>query len=71
VIIEAIAKGQTRLNDIATKTHISRDKCLKYIRSLLGLHILERETPVGENTGKRIFRLLCSRWFFRSFQKHY
>jgi AAA+ ATPase superfamily predicted ATPase len=58
MIIEAAARGQTRLNDIATKTGIPRDKCLKYIRSLLELHILERETPVGENAGKRgIYRL--------------
>ncbi|GHT69218.1 ATPase [Spirochaetia bacterium] len=63
VIIEAVAKGQTRLNDIATKTNIPRDKCLKYIRSLLDLHILMRETPVGENAGRRSIYKLTDNFF--------
>ncbi|GHV80570.1 ATPase AAA [Spirochaetia bacterium] len=62
-IIEAIAKGQTRLNDIVTKTGIPRDKCLKYIRSLLELHILTRETPIGEETGKRSIYKLMDNFF--------
>jgi AAA+ ATPase superfamily predicted ATPase len=63
VIIEAVAKGQTRLNDIATKTGMPRDKCLKYIRSLLELHILKRETPVGVTGGRRSLYKLTDNFF--------
>jgi AAA+ ATPase superfamily predicted ATPase len=62
-IIEAIAKGQTRLNDIATKTDIPRDKCLKYIRSLITLRLIERETPAGEKPGKRSIYKLTDNFF--------
>jgi AAA+ ATPase superfamily predicted ATPase len=62
-IIEAIAKGQTRLNDIATKTDIPRDKCLKYIRSLITLRLIERETPAGEKAGKRSIYKLTDNFF--------
>lgn len=62
-IIEAIAKGQTGLNDISTKTGIPRDKCLKYIRSLLELRILKRETPAGESAGRRSLYKLKDNFF--------
>jgi AAA+ ATPase superfamily predicted ATPase len=62
-IIDAIAKGQTRLNDIATKTNIPRDKCLKYIRSLMELRILKRETPAGEKAGNRSLYKLTDNFF--------
>jgi AAA+ ATPase superfamily predicted ATPase len=63
MIIEAVAKGQTRLNDIATKTNIPRDKCLKYIRSMMDLYILKRETPIGESMGKRSIYKLTDNFF--------
>jgi AAA+ ATPase superfamily predicted ATPase len=62
-IIEAIATGRTKLNEIATKTNMPRDKCLKYIRSLLELHIVKRETPAGERAGKRSLYRLTDNFF--------
>lgn len=58
-IIEAIANGASKLNEIATKVGESNDKCAKYIKTLLELKILKKETPVGEDgiTRKSIYRL--------------
>jgi AAA+ ATPase superfamily predicted ATPase len=51
-IITSIANGATRLNDIATKSGEDNTKCGKYIKGLIGLEILEKETPIGK-TGTR------------------
>lgn len=58
-MIEAIANGASKLNEIATKVGESNDKCAKYIKTLLELRILKKETPVGEDgiTRKSIYRL--------------
>ena len=42
-IIEAIALGNTRLNDIYLKTNIEKTKIIAYISNLIELGILERE----------------------------
>lgn len=52
-IIEAISKGATKLNEISTKTGEPGDKCSKYIKTLLELRIISRETPVGEKENAR------------------
>ncbi len=67
-IIETIAKGATRLNEISTKVGESSDKCSKYIKNLCDLGILEKETPLGEkqNSRKTIYKIkdnMFSFWF--------
>jgi AAA+ ATPase superfamily predicted ATPase len=62
-IIEAVARGRTRLNDIVSKTLIPRDKCLKYIRSLMELRIIRRETPAGETEGRKSLYRLTDNFF--------
>jgi AAA+ ATPase superfamily predicted ATPase len=62
-IIEAVAKGSTKLNDIVQTTKMPSDKCMKYIRSLINLHIMERETPLGVATGKRSIYKLTDHFF--------
>ncbi|MCL2605439.1 MAG: ATP-binding protein [Defluviitaleaceae bacterium] len=58
VIIEAIASGSSRLNEIATKCKIESNKCAKYLSSLMTLGLVVREYPYGETTSKRsIYRL--------------
>ena len=42
-VIEAIALGNTRLNDIYTKTQIDKSKLSVYLKNLISLRILERE----------------------------
>jgi AAA+ ATPase superfamily predicted ATPase len=57
-IIEAIAQGASKLNEISTKTGLSGDKCAKYIRSLTALHILKREVPaMGKNVKKGLYTI--------------
>jgi hypothetical protein len=45
-IIDAIALGNTRLNDIHTKTQIDRSKISVYLKNLIELKIIEREFSV-------------------------
>jgi AAA+ ATPase superfamily predicted ATPase len=45
-IIEAIALGNTRFNDIYTKTQIEKSKISVYLKNLIELQILEREFSV-------------------------
>jgi len=45
-LIEAVALGNTRLNDIYTKTQIEKPKISVYIKNLIELGILEREFSV-------------------------
>lgn len=52
-IIEVIAKGSSKLNQIATKVGESTDKCSKYINNLIELGILKKEIPVGEKPNSR------------------
>ena len=58
VIIEAIASGATRLNEIATKCGIESNKCAKYLKSLMSLGIVKKEIPITETSSKRSIYLL-------------
>jgi AAA+ ATPase superfamily predicted ATPase len=69
-IISAIASGATRLNEIANRTGEDRSKAIKYIDTLIGLNILYREFPFGENpekSRKGIYRIKdnCYRFWYR------
>lgn len=48
-VIEAVALGNTRLNDIFQKTQIEKSKLSVYLKNLLELGILCREFPVDAN----------------------
>ncbi|MDD7390895.1 MAG: ATP-binding protein [Lachnospiraceae bacterium] len=52
-IIEAIAKGAVKSNEIAAKTGEDAAKCLKYIAIMRELGILYREIPLGEKENAR------------------
>ncbi|MCL2767929.1 MAG: ATP-binding protein, partial [Synergistaceae bacterium] len=62
-IIEAIAGGATRLNEIAAKCSIESNKCAKYLRSLISLGIVKKEIPVTETSSKRSIYLLDDMMF--------
>jgi AAA+ ATPase superfamily predicted ATPase len=58
VIIEAIAHGASRLNEIATKSGIEANKSIKYLTSLISLGLVSKEHPYGETAGRRsIYKL--------------
>jgi len=52
-IIEAIANGASKANEIATKTGEESAKCLRYISTLRELGILYKEVPFGEKDSSR------------------
>ena len=53
-IIEAIAMGNTKLNEIHTKTQIEKAKISVYLKNLINLNIIEKEFPVTEPIKKRV-----------------
>lgn len=52
-VIMAVAGGASRLNDIATAVRLSTAECTNYVRPLLELGILTKETPVTEPNSKK------------------
>ena len=52
-VITAIAEGASRMNEICTKTGIESGPCAKYLSVLIGLGIIEKETPMTEKAGKK------------------
>lgn len=52
-IIEAIATGSSKLNEIATKVGEDSSKTSNYIKSLMELEIVDKEIPVGEKANSR------------------
>ncbi len=51
-IISAIAGGASRANEISTKVGLESGICAKYLRVLLELGILKKETPITERPGR-------------------
>jgi AAA+ ATPase superfamily predicted ATPase len=69
-IISAIALGATKLSEIASKTGEERSKAIKYLDTLIGLNIVHKEFPFGENpekSRKGIYRIRdnCYRFWYR------
>jgi uncharacterized protein len=62
-IIESIAKGASRLNEISTKNSIESNKCAKYLSSLISLGIVKKELPVTEKISKKSIYLLQDNMF--------
>lgn len=58
VIVEAIASGASRLNEISTKCGLESNKCAKYLGALISLGLVSKEYPFGETAGKKsIYKL--------------
>lgn len=62
-IINAIAHGASKANEISTKTGLSSAVCNKYLKVLIDLGILKRETPITEKEGKKSIYLLADQFF--------
>ena len=69
-IIEAIAGGATKSNEIATKIGEESAKCLRYISILCDLGILYKETPFGEKESSRKTIFGISDFMFRFWYKY-
>jgi AAA+ ATPase superfamily predicted ATPase len=53
-IIEAVALGNTKLNDIFQKTQIDKNKLTVYLKNLIDLEIVEREFPVSDGIKEHV-----------------
>lgn len=62
-IITAIASGASRLNEIVTKTGIESGPCTKYLKVLMELGIVKKETPINEKVGKKTIYQLADNFF--------
>lgn len=52
-ILEAIAGGATRINDIASKIHEENQKCSKYLHTLQTIRLVKKSVPCGEDDSSR------------------
>ena len=69
-ILTAIATGSSRLNEISTKIGENTSKTIKYIKTLMGLKLVHRVYPFGDNperSRKCIYQLSdnCFRFWYR------
>lgn len=69
-VIEAIASGASRANEIAQKTGEETAKCLKYMAVLIELGILYKEVPLGEKSTSRKNLYSISDFMFRFWYRY-
>lgn len=69
-IIESIASGYTKANEISTKIGEDSAKCLKYIKTLCELGILYKETPFGDKESSRKTIYGISDFMFRFWYRY-
>ena len=62
-IITAVAEGASKLNDISAKVGMTSGPCAKYIKILIELGILRKETPITEKAGKRTIYVIEDNFF--------
>lgn len=62
-IITAIAEGASRLNVIASKAGLETGVCAKYLKVLMDLGIVKKETPLTEKAGKKTIYILADHFF--------
>lgn len=62
-IISAIAGGSSRANEISTKVGLESGVCAKYLKILLNLGILKKETPITEKPGKKTIYVIDDNFF--------
>ena len=62
-VITAIAGGASHANEIATKVGIESAVCAKYLKVLLDLGIIKKETPITEKPGKKTIYTIGDNFF--------
>lgn len=69
-IIEAIATGSSKFNDISQKINELTSKCASYIKNLQEIRIINKIIPYGENANFKRSIYLLSDFFFRFWYKY-
>lgn len=62
-IIAAIANGASRMTDIAAKVGESTSVCTPYLKSMLNLGILKKETPYGDDSNRKAVYTISDNMF--------
>ena len=62
-IIAAVAGGASRVNEISTKTSLDTAVCVKYLKTLIELGILKKESPVQEKNSKKVVYSIDDNFF--------
>lgn len=62
-VIAAIAGGASKANEIATKVGLESAVCAKYLKVLLDLGIIKKETPITEKAGKKTIYAIGDNFF--------
>lgn len=62
-IIKAIAEGASRTNEISTKVGEGTSTIVKYLKTLIELGIIKKETPITETPGKKTIYQLADPFF--------
>ena len=62
-VIAAIAGGASRSNEISTKIGLESGVCAKYLKVLLDLGILKKETSITEKPGKKTIYAIDDNFF--------
>ena len=53
-IVQAIARGRSRLSEIATFVHIPESNTRTYLRKLESIGVVKRELPFGDDSSKKV-----------------
>ena len=62
-LITAIAAGAAKLNEISSRTGMDTAQCLKYIKTLMGLGILEKVEPVVDKSKRKTLYRISDNFF--------
>lgn len=65
LILEAIAHGKTKLNEIKNYMNVKRTDISPYLRNLIEVGMIKREVPVTENVKSRLGRYYISDNFLK------
>ena len=69
-IIEAIATGSSKFNEISQKIKEESSKCASYIKNLQEVRIINRLIPYGESLNSKRSIYILSDFFFRFWYKY-
>ncbi len=62
-IISAVATGSTRLSEISNKVGEETSACSAYLKNLISLGIIKKETPFAEKTSKKTIYVIADNLF--------
>lgn len=62
-IISAIATGASRLSEISSKVGENTNVCTSYLKNLISLGIVQKETPYGEKTSRKTIYSIADNMF--------